>query len=106
MVNNTTVINATTDVAASTDIGTAVQVLISAVFLPILHRYFLFFATPFTHPEMWWLLIHLILTFVLFEFYFERHHDEDLGWTAALANSPFTVLGQIFSDYLSVGFFS
>jgi hypothetical protein len=123
---NETLTNATASITSSTDLGTAIQLLFTVLLPEFFYRYFLFFATPFTHTEMWWLLIHLILTFVLFEFYFERHEDEDLGWTAALANSivmffismellrviyghkdsPFTVLINIFSDYAGIGFFS
>ncbi len=75
---------------------------------------------------MWWLLVHLLLTFILFELYFDRHEGENLGWSAALANSivtifislellrvlyghsdhPFSVFAQIGSDYLSLGLFS
>jgi hypothetical protein len=78
-------------------------------------------AAPFMYLEMWWLLFHLLLTFVLFEFYFDRHDDEDLGWSSALANSivamfismellraiyhhegtPFSVLAAVVRDYIA-----
>lgn len=123
---NETLTNATATITSSTDLGTAIQLFFTVLVPELFHRYLLFFITPVTHPEMWWLLIHLILTFVLFEFYFERHEEEDLGWTAALANSivmffiamellrhiyghsetPLAVLLQVLRDYAGIGFFS
>lgn len=122
---NETLVNATA-AAQGVDVATAVGLFFTVLIPEILSRLFVFVAAPFLYPEMWWLLIHLILTFVLFEFYFERHEDEDLGWTAALANSvvmvfvamdllrslynhsdsPFVVLWQVLQDYFSLGFFS
>jgi hypothetical protein len=79
-------VNATLNTTGLVDPGVTSQAF--AILLPeIFHRFFIFFAAPFIYPEMWWLLFHLLLTFVLFEFYFDRHDDEDLGWSAALANS-------------------
>ena len=86
MVNGTLVeaVNAT---AQAVDPGEAAALFFTVVVPEILLRLGFFFAAPFVYPEMWWLLMHLILTFVLFELYFERHGDESLGWGAALANS-------------------
>lgn len=78
-------LNASTN--ATVDVGTATQLFFSVVIPEILSRFWVFVSAPFVYPDMWWLLIHLVLTFVLFEFYFDRHREEDLGWTAALANS-------------------
>lgn len=108
---------------AAPDIGQAVAVVFTVLLPELLGRLFVFIAAPFLYPEMWWLLIHLILTFLLFEFYFARHEGEDLGWSAALANSivmvfislellralyhhegtPFSVGMQILRDFWSMG---
>lgn len=121
---NTTLANATLNATEVVDVATATQLFFVVVIPEILSRFWTFFVAPFIYPHMWWLLIHLILTFVLFEFYFERHREEDLGWTAALANSvvmifismellrsiygheptPFGVFSHVFRDFLSLGF--
>lgn len=123
---NETLTNATSTATSSMDVGTAVALLFTVLIPEVLTRFFAFIAAPFVYPLMWWLLIHLILTFTLFEFYFERHEDEDLGWTAALANSvvmifvsaellrelyghggtPFSVFMDVVRDYLALGLFN
>lgn len=85
--NETVMRAANTTNVTTADVGTAVQLLFTVLIPEVSSRYFAFITAPFIYPEMWWLLIHLVLTFVLFEFYFERHDGEDLGWSAALANS-------------------
>ena len=105
------------------DVGTATQLFFTIVIPELFSRFWSFVAAPFVYLEMWWLLIHLVLTFALFEFYFERHRDEDLGWTAALANSvvmifismellrsiyghkpsPFELFPNLLSDYFALG---
>lgn len=119
-------INASTTVMDAIDMGTVVVLFFTVVLPELLSRLFVFVAAPVLYPEMWWLLIHLALTFFLFEFYFERHHAENLGWTAALANSvvmifismellrsiyghydsPFVVLWTVAQDYFTLGFFA
>lgn len=42
---------------------------------------------PFKVPEMLWMLIPLIATVVLMEFYFGRYKEEELGWNTALGNA-------------------
>lgn len=44
-------------------------------------------SAPLHHSHMQWIVIPLLLTFFLTEFYFYRHPDEELGWNAALMNS-------------------
>lgn len=120
---NETLVNASSTAITSTDVGTAIILFFTVLLPEVLSRFFVFVAAPFIYPGIWWLLIHLILTFVLFEFYFERHAKEDLGWTAALANSvvmifvsmellrsiyghkdnPFQVFVNVIGDYLSLG---
>lgn len=53
----------------------------------VLERMWDLMAAPFHHPEMWWVVFHLLLTLLVLEFYFDRHRDEELGWAAAVANS-------------------
>ena len=126
MVNQTlnATVNSVAQLAQSTDSSTATGLFFTVVIPEVLSRLFLFVGAPFLYLDMWWLLVHLLLTFVLFEFYFERHVDEDLGWSAALANSivmvfiglelvrqmyhhkgsPFGVILQAFRDFASQGF--
>ena len=44
-------------------------------------------AAPFRYTEMLWIIFPLALTFLVLEFYFDRHGDEELGWAAAVANA-------------------
>ena len=53
----------------------------------ILARLWDLVAAPFRHPEMLWIIFPLALTFIVLEFYFDRHGDEELGWAAAVANA-------------------
>ncbi len=57
-------------------------------FLPlVLSRMWDLVAAPFRTQEMLWIIFPLLLTFLVLEFYFDRHGDEELGWAAAVANS-------------------
>lgn len=42
---------------------------------------------PFKVPEMLWMLIPIIATAVLMEFYFGRYKEEELGWNTAFGNA-------------------
>lgn len=123
---NETLINATSNTTQTIDVATATELFFTVLIPELFNRFFLFISAPFVYPEMWWLLIHLVLTFVLFEFYFERHVDEDLGWSAALANSivaifismellralyhhegtPLSVMMNVINDYLTTSWFT
>ncbi len=123
---NQSVVNTTTEVVSQVDVSTALTLFFTVVIPEVFSRFFLLVSAPILYPIMWWLLIHLVITFFLFEFYFERHEDEDLGWTAALANSvvmmfismellrdiyghdktPFAIILQLGRDYFSLGLFS
>jgi hypothetical protein len=123
---NETLLNATTNATQTVDVATATQLFFTVLIPELFNRFFLFVSAPFVYPEMWWLLIHLVLTFTLFEFYFERHIDEDLGWSAALANSivaifismellralyhhegtPLSVMMNVINDYLTTSWFA
>lgn len=50
---------------------------------------------PYHHPEMLWIIIPLAFTFIVMEFYFSRHRDEELGWGAAVANSLILIIVAI-----------
>ncbi len=43
--------------------------------------------SPMHYPEMIWILVPLVLTILLMEFYFGRYKFEELGWNTAFANS-------------------
>ena len=42
---------------------------------------------PILVPEMWWIVIPLIVITLLMTFYFGRYIREQLGWNTAMANS-------------------
>lgn len=42
---------------------------------------------PFLKPEMFWILVPLIITMFLMSFYFGRYKKEELGWNTAFGNS-------------------
>lgn len=42
---------------------------------------------PLKTPEMLWMLIPILATIVLMEFYFGRYKEEKLGWNTAFGNS-------------------
>lgn len=118
-------INKTANLSSNVDVSTAAGLFFTVVIPELFSRFAVFIIAPFIYADIWWLLIHLVLTFVLFEFYFERHNNEDLGWSAALANSivaifismellrtlyhhegsPFVVLGMVFKDFATLPFF-
>lgn len=122
MAVNETILNAT-NATVNSSAAVASDPTVMTLLLDIASRFFVFLSAPFIYLDMWWLLVHLVLTFILFEFYFERHEGENLGWSAALANSivaifislellrsiygygdhPFSVFMQIISDFLTVG---
>jgi len=42
---------------------------------------------PARIPEMLWMLLPLLATLILMEFYFGRYKDEELGWNTAFGNA-------------------
>lgn len=42
---------------------------------------------PFKVPEMLWMLIPIIVSVVMMEFYFGRYKEEELGWNTAFGNA-------------------
>ncbi len=55
--------------------------------LGVINRLWDLLAAPFRHGEMLWIVLPLVFSLIVMEFYFERHWDEELGWAAAVANS-------------------
>lgn len=43
--------------------------------------------SPIDTPDMLWMLLPLLATLLLMEFYFGRYKDEELGWNTAFGNS-------------------
>jgi len=65
-------------------------------FLPLIFiRLWDLVAAPFRNPQMLWIIFPLFFTFIVMEFYFERHGDEELGWGAAVANSLILIIVSI-----------
>jgi hypothetical protein len=54
---------------------------------PFTQRILDIFNAPFTHHNMLWMLLPLLATLLLMEFYFGRYKDEELGWNTAFGNS-------------------
>ncbi len=44
-------------------------------------------AAPFQHREMIYILMPMLITLVLMEFYFGRYEDEELGWNTAVGHA-------------------
>jgi hypothetical protein len=44
-------------------------------------------SAPFQYENMLWMLLPLLATLILMEFYFGRHKDEELGWNTAYGNA-------------------
>lgn len=91
------VINATLNTTLNETLNTTTGVIASkatnfanflGVFIPlVLFRLWDIIAAPFRNSEMLWIIFPLALTFIVLEFYFDRHGTEELGWAAAVANS-------------------
>jgi len=88
--NHTNVTNATVEAISNSSVtDTAVSSISSWWgYVPLaLSRAWDLVLAPFQQQEMLWILFPLALTFLVLEFYFGRHGDEELGWAAAVANS-------------------
>lgn len=81
--------NETLDATNATLVDRAVETVTGARdFLPLVFvRMWDLISAPFHHPQMLWIISPLLITFIVLEFYFDRHGDEELGWAAAVANS-------------------
>ncbi len=81
--------NATAPLTNTSLLGNASDIAITASsFLPLVFsRLWDLLSAPFIRTEMLWIIFPLALTFLVLEFYFDRHGDEELGWAAAVANA-------------------
>jgi hypothetical protein len=59
-------------------------------------RYLEILFSPAENPEMIWLLLPLVLSLLLIEFYFGRYKEEELGWNTAFGNSLVLIFVSIF----------
>jgi hypothetical protein len=72
-------------------------------FVPLVfQRLFDLLAATFRQGEMLWIVLPLLFTFLVMEFYYDRHADEELGWGAAVANSLILIFVAI--DLIKVSF--
>lgn len=53
----------------------------------ILPRFLELLTVPFRHTDVLWIIVPLVTTLLLMEFYFGRYSDEELGWNTAFGNS-------------------
>ena len=65
----------------------AIQQSLMQFFYATKDRIFTIVKSPITNPDMLWLLIPLIASLILLEFYFGRYKEEELGWNTAFGNS-------------------
>lgn len=57
------------------------------VFLEIYERFIEIILAPFQSREMMWILVPVIASLFLMDFYFKRYKREELGWNTAFGNS-------------------
>lgn len=58
------------------------------VLLPlVLERFNELVSAPLNHPDMIWIVAPMVLIVLSMNFYFGRHHNEELGWNTAFGNS-------------------
>ena len=50
---------------------------------------------PFINQDMLWMLLPLLATLILMEFYLGRYKEEDIGWSEALGNALVLVFVSI-----------
>ncbi len=66
------------------------------VFLPqVLERTGDMIAAPIEHPEMFWIVVPLVISLIILIIYFIKHEKEELGWNTALSNSLLLVFVSI-----------
>lgn len=57
------------------------------VFVELYQRFVDIVFAPFYYKDMVWILIPLLVSLLLMEFYFDRYKAEELGWNTAFGNS-------------------
>ncbi|MFH1770474.1 MAG: hypothetical protein ABH828_02865 [archaeon] len=53
----------------------------------IISRLMDLFILPFENKEMTWVIVPVVLTILIMQFYFFKNRNEELGWNTAIANS-------------------
>tara|TARA_Y100000310_G_scaffold78020_1_gene74617 strand:- start:22694 stop:23377 length:684 start_codon:yes stop_codon:yes gene_type:complete len=72
-------------------------------------RFMELLTAPIRVPNMFWIILPLLLIIVLMTVYFAKYKDEELGWNTALSNSFILIFvsvdlfRNIFSDGRSIG---
>ncbi|MBT3720039.1 hypothetical protein HN789_03035 [archaeon] len=62
---------------------------IEFLFFTFVEKFLQLLYAPLNHPEMFWILLPLVITVILMELYFGRYPREDPGYHTALENSVF-----------------
>ena len=53
----------------------------------VLERFLELVTAPYTHPDLLWITIPLVIALVAMDIYFGRYWQEELGWNTAFGNS-------------------
>lgn len=61
----------------------------------VTERYFDLLIAPFHFPDMVWIIIPMLATLLLMEFYFGRYQTEELGWNTAVGNAVVLIFVSI-----------
>ncbi len=102
-------VNATTEaVNATLSTSDMVTMFFTNEFIPTLKAIWFRFVdlviAPAHYPEMIWIILPLVFTLIVMEFYFSRYRNEDLGWNTAVGNGVvlmfvcIDLLRQIYND--------
>ena len=76
----------------------------------VIRRFAELLGGPFVNPNMLWIALPLIITFIAVELYFKKYKEEKIGWNSALTNAlvlvfvALNLFQHIFTKY-EVGFF-
>lgn len=68
----------------------ALQVAGEGIFgisVSVFQKFVYLITAPSKFPEMLWMVVPIIITTVMMQFYFGRYSDEQLGWNTAVGNS-------------------
>lgn len=66
-----------------------VTITLNEFFIASANKFVELFLAPINYPEMFWILVPLVVTVVLMEMYFTRYPREELGYHATLENTVF-----------------
>ncbi len=71
----------------TTSIGTVANITWNYLSTDLFNRGTDIVQAPINTPNMLWMLLPLLATLLLMEFYFGRYKDEELGWNTAFGNT-------------------